>query len=96
MEATLFIITIGFLMAFGFILIGVVIGELRERISNRHSCDKSDPVDPVRECSSVDRYIPTSEEIRIVLYLYRSGARGFERDVFDYLIEREEKSNEEA
>ena len=96
METTLFIITMAFLMAFGFILIGVVIGELRERISNRHSCDESDPVDPDRECCGMDRYVPTPEEIRIVLYLHRTESRGFERDVFDYLIEREEKSNEEA
>ena len=94
METTLFMTTMAFLMAFGFILIGVVIGELRERTSNRHSNNDSDPVDPDREHSSVERYTPSPEEIRSVLYLHRIDSRGFERDVFDYLIEREEKTNE--
>ena len=94
METSIFCITLGLLMAFGFILIGVVIGEFRERTSNRHSNNDSDPVDPDREYSSVERYTPSPEEIRSVLYLHRIDSRGFERDVFDYLIEREEKTNE--
>ena len=94
MESSIFCITLGLLMAFGFILIGVVVGELRERTSDRHSDLDPDVVDLNRERDGMDRYIPSPEEINAVLYVCRTGASPFEREVLDYLIEREEQRNE--
>ena len=94
MESSIFCITLGLLMAFGFILIGVVVGELRERTSDRHSDLDPDVVDLNRERDGMVGYIPSPEEIKTVLFVMKVGASPFEKEVLDYLIEREEQRDE--
>ena len=94
MESSIFCITLGLLMAFGFILIGVVVGELRERTSDRHSDLDPDDVDLNRERDGMVGYIPSPEEIKTVLFVMKVGASPFEKEVLDYLIEREEQRDE--
>lgn len=44
---------------------------------------------PDRECGSVDRHIPTPEEITMILTYFKVGASNRETEVLDYLIDKE-------
>ena len=109
MEWSMFLITMGMLMAFGFIGIGVCIGEGMAK-GQLHKCDSGSDVsggDPNLSDSTVgdsDRTEhsgqdlgsddPTPEEIGQVLWVLRLGASTEEKRVIDHLIRQEVGDNE--
>ena len=100
MEWNIFLITMGMLMSFGLIGIGVCIGDVYR--NNKESSDGSDISGVLsdvrlrdgRSCDgspvSVDR-----QEIEIVLYNLRIGASEREKAVIDYLLDKEGAENGE-
>lgn len=70
-------------------IMGVFIGAVLETEHDGHNDnhDHSDSDDRKRD--GMDRHIPTPEEISTVLYLLRIGASQREKEVIDYLIEKE-------
>ena len=95
MEINIFCITLSLIMAVCLVGIGVTIG----RCDNRQS--EADP--------DIKLYIPNRdrdrssdhgqleqmdpEEVTAVLYLFRIGATSREKQVIDYLIDKEEREN---
>lgn len=91
MELTIFMITIGMLIAFGLIGIGVCIGDAMAKgkyDGNNGVQLRGDRVPD--DGSSVDRHNPPdSEEIINVLWVLRLGASAREKRVIDYLLTQE-------
>ena len=97
MEWNIFLITMGMLMSFGLIGIGVCIGDSMVK-------GKSDECDSVRlrgvHVPDADNHLdrsdpPDTEEISIVLYNLRIGASVREKAVIDYLLDKEGAENGE-
>ena len=93
-EWNMFLITLGMLMSFGLIGIGVVIGHVDR--GNQGQCGNSadsgvQSDDRLRMGSSSDGSdIPLDEqEIANVLWILRLGASAREKRVIDYLIDKE-------
>ena len=109
MEWSMFLITMGMLMAFGFIGIGVCIGEGLDK-RELCKCDSGSDVsggDPNLRDSAMgdsDRAehsgqdmgsdVPSPEEISRVLWVLRLGASATEKRVIDHLIRQEGCDNE--
>ena len=95
MEINIFCITLTAIMAVLLVGIGVIIG----RCDNRQS--ESDPDIKLyipnrdRDRSSDHGHIEPMEpeEVTAVLYLFRIGATSREKQVIDYLIDKEEREN---
>lgn len=54
-----------------------------------HCNSVPDSDEPDRERDGVDRHIPTSEEITMILTYFKVGASHRETEVLDYLIDKE-------
>lgn len=94
-------ICIGFLagVAFSAILVagGVLYADwMDKRELYRDRGCISDVGDPDRQRDGMDRYIPTPEEIEQVLYVLRIGASNREKEVIDYLIDKEGEEDEQG
>lgn len=89
MEVVIICITLGMVISVLFIGIGAVIGGMDQGKLNRDSdsglySDSSDG-----ECDGMDRLIPSPELIEMVLYNLRIVASQTEKEVIDYLIDKE-------
>lgn len=77
---------------FIFGLVSGVIVSVSCVVKGKHDeCDSSVPDSPDngRECNGMDRHIPTSEEITMILTYFKVGASHRETEVLDYLIDKE-------
>lgn len=95
MEWELFLITMGLLMGFCFLGVGICIGRLYQDVSDGNSDSSDSPADSSGMDRSVDRDPPTPEEIVNVLYVLRIGASNREKRVLDHLIDQEEGDNDD-
>ena len=71
------------------IIAGTVANVLAERESDKHRNSDIDASVTPGERDGMDKPIPSPAEIEAVLYILRIGASRREKDVIDYLIDKE-------
>lgn len=85
---------IGAVVAIVMIGIGVLIGDYNGDIERKHGLDNDIrlyvPVRYRNRCRNTRSYQPTSQEIVDVLCVLRLGASGHEKEIIDYLIDKED------
>lgn len=98
MEWNIFLITMGMLLSFGLIGIGVCIGNSMDKGTDKRELDGDSVHDVCMDERTRDRgsnhRCLTPEEINIVLYNLRIGASTHEKEVIDYLIDKETENEE--